>query len=147
MRVDLRPYSIDHPDPSLNELVEVLEPIVVATVESPLLSTAVQHALIDSGSYASYFYTSTHLPHTPRTLLGAGRNKIPASPAKATISIQADGVQYSWEANILLTNVQVKPVLGYIGFFEFFTVSVDSIAKIVEFIPSTNFQGEESSLW
>lgn len=147
MRVDLRPYRIEPLDPSFNEFVEVLEPKVVATIETPLLSTAVQNALIDSGSYATYFFTSMHLPHTPHTLLGAGRNKIPASYARANILIQNDGTSYSWEANILLTNVQVPPVLGYIGFFEFFTVSIDSIAKIVEFIPNTHFRGRKSSLW
>lgn len=147
MRVDLRPYSIPHLDSSLDEVIEILEPKVVATVETPQLSTAVQHPLIDSGSYATYFFTSTHLPHTPHNLRGVGGAEIPASHARAFISIQADGKKYSWEANILLTHVQVAAVFGYVGFFEFFTVAIDSEHRIVTIEPNAHFPGKVGNIW
>jgi len=159
MQVPLTPYSIDHPDPGLHgEIIEILDPKVQTTIDTPLISTQIQQALIDSGSYATYFYTSTKLNHTPLNLRPAGKDNknkglnkniglIPATHTKAKITIQSDGTQYSWPANILLTNEEVAPVLGYIGFFEFFEVSFDSINKIVEFEPNDNFPGKATDFW
>ena len=147
MRIELRPHTIKQPGSDEATLIEVFEPIATTPIGASGLSSSVHDALIDSGSTASYFFTSTPLSSTPYTLGGVGDTKISAYGTKATLRLQSDGETFSWEANILLTNHQTRAVLGYVGFFEFFTVKIDSESKILEITPNAYFIGTKKKLF
>jgi len=130
------------------ELYWPVVPVVIEGVEGiPILEVDV---LIDTGSHITHFPGGKPVEYTGDTIEGIGKGveskKANVKPANLKLTIRQDAQQFVWRTRAWISEDEI-PVFGYVGFFEYFTVTIDSEAKEVIIEPNTNFPGENPKVW
>jgi len=103
-------------------------------------------ALIDTGSDITIFPAGILPEGAKDSTTGIGDKEAPIVPANKTMIIRQDGQQYVWETIIWFSEKE-RTVLGYKGFMEYFSITINDVSKEVIIEPNNNFPGKATKLF
>ncbi len=116
--------------------------VIYQPVISVLVAGEPFDALVDTGADINSFPTDKPLLFTALT------GKQPSTPAmKVAMSITEEGTIYTWEGLATFSKTIERPLLGWLGFLEYFDVTLDNRRRVLEFKPNKAYTGTAKSLW
>jgi len=116
--------------------------VIYQPVISVLVADERFDALVDTGADINSFPTDKSLQFTALT------GKQPSTPAqKVSMSITEEGTTYAWEGLATFSKTIERPLLGWLGFLEYFDVTLDNRRRVLKFQPNKAYTGTEKSLW
>lgn len=106
--------------------------------------------LVDSGADFVWLPTTEPLSREDGKMdsLDGDGESIPVMFKEVTLKISKKGGDvYEWNSRILYSHANIKPVLGYRGFLEFFKVILDTESMIFTIESNKNFPGYTKDFW